>query len=89
MSLLGNIKTKLATYRLKDYEPPEEFSPTTLDIEWNTLLKAEAARSTKINQKIREYVHPSSFVTVIFTNHHIASKSSSDDDLQIQPMNSH
>lgn len=54
MSLLGNIKTKLATYRLKDYEPPKELSPATLDLEWGALLKAENARSIKINQKIRE-----------------------------------
>jgi len=54
MSLLGNIKTKLATYRLKDYEPPKGLSPATLDIEWGALLKAENARSIKINQKIRE-----------------------------------
>ena len=56
MSLLGNIKTKLATYRLKDYSPPKELSPATLDLEWSALLKAENARSIKINQKIREYV---------------------------------
>lgn len=56
MSLLGNIKTKLATYRLKDYSPPRELSPATLDLEWSALLKAENARSIKINQKIREYV---------------------------------
>ncbi|KAF8443488.1 calponin homology domain-containing protein [Terfezia claveryi] len=54
MSLLGNIKTKLATYRLKDYEPPKELSPATLDLEWGALLKAENARSIKINQKIRD-----------------------------------
>ena len=58
MSLLGNIKTKLATYHLKDYNPPKELSPPALEVEWHALLKAENTRSIKINQKIREYVLP-------------------------------
>lgn len=54
VSLLGNIKTKLATYRLKDYEPPKHLTPAVLDSKWSELLKAENKRSRQINQKIRE-----------------------------------
>ena len=55
VSLLGNIKTKLATYRLKDYDPPDHLTLEVLEKEWNSLLVAEKKRSTLINEKIREY----------------------------------
>lgn len=55
VSLLGNIKTKLATYRLKDYNPPDHLTLEVLEKEWTALLVAEKKRSTAINEKIREY----------------------------------
>jgi hypothetical protein len=67
VSLLGNIKTKLGTYGLKDYEPPAHLNLANLDQVWNTLLQAENKRSMLINQTIREYYHPQRFV-VCFTN---------------------
>lgn len=56
MSLLGNIKTKLGTYGLKDYTPPAHLSLPNLDRVWTSLMQAENRRSVQINQKIREYV---------------------------------
>ena len=53
-ALLGNIKTKMSTYRLRPYEPPEELRLEVLDDEWGTLLGAEKDRSQVINTKIRE-----------------------------------
>jgi hypothetical protein len=54
MSLLGNIKTKLGTYGLKDYTPPPHLSLPHLDRVWTSLMQAENKRSMQINQKIRE-----------------------------------
>ena len=54
-TLLGNIKTKMGTYRLRPYTPPRELSSETLDQEWNMLMSAERRRSQVINEKIREY----------------------------------
>ena len=54
MSLLGNIKTKLGTYGLKDYVPPAHLSLPNLDRVWTAQMQAENKRSTQINQKIRE-----------------------------------
>lgn len=54
MSLLGNIKTKLGTYGLKDYVPPPHLNLTNLDRVWTSLMQAENRRSIQINQKIRE-----------------------------------
>ncbi|KAL1957747.1 hypothetical protein VTO42DRAFT_5590 [Malbranchea cinnamomea] len=53
-ALLGNIKTKLSTYRLKPYEPPKELSLEVLDREWSNLLKDEHERSQLINETIRD-----------------------------------
>ena len=53
-ALLGNIKTKMTTYRLKAYEPPKELRLEVLDHEWSHLLKAERYRSQIINETIRE-----------------------------------
>lgn len=55
-TLLGNIKTKLGTYRLRAYEPPPELSLETMDKEWAGLTKAEMMRGQLINETIREYV---------------------------------
>lgn len=54
-TLLGNIKTKMGTYRLRPYIPPAELSLEALDREWNMLMSAERRRSQVINEKIREY----------------------------------
>jgi hypothetical protein len=56
-TLLGNIKTKLGTYRLRPYDPPVEVKLETLDTEWSNLTKAEMIRGQLINETIREYVH--------------------------------
>lgn len=52
--LLGNIKTKLLTYRLRPYDPPAELSLEALDTAWSTLMKAERDRSQVINETIRD-----------------------------------
>lgn len=54
-ALLGNIKTKMSTYRLRAYEPPPELSLSVLEQDWGTLVKAEMARGQLINETIREY----------------------------------
>jgi hypothetical protein len=59
-TLLGNIKTKLGTYRLRPYDPPEEVRLETLDKEWANLTQAEMVRGQLINETIREYVSPKS-----------------------------
>ncbi|KAF2861994.1 alpha-actinin, sarcomeric [Piedraia hortae CBS 480.64] len=53
-SLLGNIKTKLNTYRLRPYEPPDELRPEALDAAWNGLMSSERDRSQQINTQMRE-----------------------------------
>ncbi|KAI1335545.1 calponin homology domain-containing protein [Xylariaceae sp. FL0016] len=53
-TLLGNIKTKLGTYRLRAYEPPPELSLETMDHEWANLTKAEVTRGQLINETIRD-----------------------------------
>jgi len=52
--LLGNIKTKLNTYRLRPYEPPRELSLEALDEQWSALMEAERVRSQIINNTIRD-----------------------------------
>jgi hypothetical protein len=54
VGLLGNIKTKMSTYRLRPYEPPLELSLEVLDARWTWLMKAERERSQIINETIRE-----------------------------------
>lgn len=54
VGLLGNIKTKLSTYRLRPYEPPPELSLETLDVVWAGLMQAERERSKVINETIRD-----------------------------------
>lgn len=53
-TLLGNIKTKLGTYRLRPYDPPAELRLEVLDQEWTNLASAEMARGQLINETIRE-----------------------------------
>ncbi|KAJ5134121.1 hypothetical protein N7448_000858 [Penicillium atrosanguineum] len=53
-ALLGNIKTKLGTYRLRPYEPPAEVSLETCDQEWESLTRDEHQRSQLINETIRD-----------------------------------
>ena len=55
-ALLGNIKTKMSTYRLRAYEPPNDLNLEVLENEWSSLLKAERDRSQIINETIREQV---------------------------------
>ena len=54
VNLLGNIKTKLNTYRLRPYEPPPELSIEALDKAWAILMRAEQDRSKLINETIRD-----------------------------------
>ncbi|KAJ5833489.1 hypothetical protein N7474_001800 [Penicillium riverlandense] len=53
-ALLGNIKTKLGTYRLRPYEPPRELSLEICDQEWERLTHDEHKRSQLINETIRD-----------------------------------
>ncbi|TVY33854.1 Alpha-actinin-like protein, partial [Lachnellula occidentalis] len=53
-ALLGNIKTKMSTYRLRAYEPPPELSLQTMDQEWAKMIKLEMARGQLINENIRD-----------------------------------
>lgn len=53
-SLLGNIRTKLATYGLKEYDPPDGLRLNDLEMAWNDLVKAEAEQSKKINHNMRD-----------------------------------
>lgn len=53
-ALLGNIKTKMSTYRLRPYEPPPELKLEVLDHEWAVLMTGERKRSQIINETIRE-----------------------------------
>jgi hypothetical protein len=53
-TLLGNIKTKLGTYRLRPYDPPADVRGEALEKEWNSLSAAEMQRAQLINETIRE-----------------------------------
>ncbi|KAM0272273.1 hypothetical protein ACHAQH_008745 [Verticillium albo-atrum] len=53
-TLLGNIKTKLGTYRLRPYDPPVELSLDTMEREWANLSKTEMTRAQLINETIRD-----------------------------------
>ncbi|KAF2484546.1 alpha-actin-like proteinin [Neohortaea acidophila] len=52
--MLGNVKTKLNTYRLRPYEPPRDLSLAALDSAWSGLMTAERERSQVINNTIRD-----------------------------------
>ncbi|KAL5319511.1 hypothetical protein ACEPPN_012566 [Leptodophora sp. 'Broadleaf-Isolate-01'] len=53
-ALLGNIKTKMSTYRLRPYDPPAELRLSVLDNEWASLMRSEMARGQLINETIRD-----------------------------------
>jgi len=53
-ALLGNIKTKMSTYRLRPYDPPAELRLSVLDDEWASLMRSEMARGQLINETIRD-----------------------------------
>ena len=53
-ALLGNIKTKMSTYRLRAYEPPADLALDVCDQQWAQLMEAERHRSVVINETIRE-----------------------------------
>jgi hypothetical protein len=52
--LLGNIRTKMSTYRLRAYDPPSDLRLEVLDQKWAALMKAEQDRGQLINETIRE-----------------------------------
>ena len=54
VGLLGNIKTKLSTYRLRPYDPPAHLSLDALDHAWAGLMQAERDRSQVVNETIRD-----------------------------------
>ncbi|KAF5010547.1 hypothetical protein FDECE_3289 [Fusarium decemcellulare] len=53
-TLLGNIKTKLGTYRLRPYDPPAELSLEALERRWGELASNEMTRAQLINETIRD-----------------------------------
>ncbi|KAI8374666.1 calponin homology domain-containing protein [Radiomyces spectabilis] len=53
-SLLGNIQTKLKTYNLKPYYPPQGLTLPDLDNVWRDLLQHEADYHRSINSKLRQ-----------------------------------
>lgn len=52
-TLLGNIQTKLSTYNLCNYVPPEGLSVEAVDQEWSGLLESEGRRRKAINEKLQ------------------------------------
>lgn len=52
-NLLGNIQTKLKTYNLSPYTPPNDFALSTLDSCWAILLNAEGERRKIINERMQ------------------------------------
>ncbi|KAJ2996842.1 hypothetical protein HDV02_006095 [Globomyces sp. JEL0801] len=52
-SLLGNIQTKLKTYNLRPYVPPVALNLENLNLHWQTLLQAEAARKRALTSFIK------------------------------------
>eukprot|EP00835_Amoeboradix_gromovi_P001569 NODE_74_length_23402_cov_1.166974.p2 type:complete len:556 gc:universal NODE_74_length_23402_cov_1.166974:6025-4358(-) len=53
-TLLANIQTKLQTYELPAYSPPDGCSLNDLDAQWGDLVKNEKIRKSTINSKIKE-----------------------------------
>ena len=53
-ALLGNIRTKLTTYRLRPYDPPADLRQEVLDQQWVGLTRDEHERSRLINETIRD-----------------------------------
>ncbi|TPX62489.1 hypothetical protein SpCBS45565_g06982 [Spizellomyces sp. 'palustris'] len=53
-SLLGNIQTKLKTYNLRQYSPPQGHTLQDLATCWDSLVEVEAARKRAITVYIRD-----------------------------------
>ncbi|KAI8814853.1 calponin homology domain-containing protein [Cladochytrium replicatum] len=53
-TLLSNIQTKLKTYNLHLYSPPQGLTPKDLERHWESLLRTEAERKRSISAYIRE-----------------------------------
>jgi len=53
-TLFGNVQTKLRTYGLREYFPPNGLTLADVDEAWNGLLASEADRSRTINAQIRQ-----------------------------------
>ena len=53
-TLLGNLQTKMGTYRLRPYYPPHRLSFVIFNEDWECLLTAERRQSQTINEKIGE-----------------------------------
>ncbi|KAF9077523.1 actinin-like protein [Rhodocollybia butyracea] len=53
-TLFGNVQTKLKTYGLREYVPPNGLSLLDVDDAWKKLLGSEAQRSRAINAEIRQ-----------------------------------
>ncbi|KAF8262271.1 calponin homology domain-containing protein [Lactarius quietus] len=53
-TLLGNVQTKLKTYKLRPYMPPPGLALSDIDDAWEVLLVSEVRRSRAINAQIRE-----------------------------------
>jgi hypothetical protein len=51
---LGNIQTKLKTYNLRPYTPPDEYSSEILNHHWAKLLESEGKRKRAVTSYIRE-----------------------------------
>lgn len=53
-TLIGNIQTKLTTYHLAAYVPPQGCTPADLERAWSGHINFEAERKKKISAYIRE-----------------------------------
>eukprot|EP00834_Sanchytrium_tribonematis_P005767 NODE_373_length_8576_cov_0.988557.p1 type:complete len:582 gc:universal NODE_373_length_8576_cov_0.988557:4506-6251(+) len=53
-TLLSNIQTKLQTYELPAYHPPQGCTPADLDHIWADLVAKEKIRKANINGKLKE-----------------------------------
>ena len=51
---MGNIQTKLQTYKLNNYAPPPGLALEDLLNTWNSLLETEASRKRAITASIRD-----------------------------------
>ncbi|KAI8846063.1 calponin homology domain-containing protein [Chytridium lagenaria] len=53
-SLLGNILTKLKTYKLSPYVPPDGLKPQDIEASWENFLKEEVGRKQSLLAFVRE-----------------------------------
>ncbi|KAI8996744.1 calponin homology domain-containing protein [Gaertneriomyces semiglobifer] len=53
-ALLGNIQTKLKTYNLRSYSPPEGLTLQDLSVRWDQLVSVEADRKRGLTIYIRD-----------------------------------